>query len=122
MATFPNGNSAFPSTGVDSRAQFITRTYTHVVGGILAASETLADDAPLLVGALCESFAFDVGAVWVVGAGLLRCLGIWPRRGVETPACRQAVMHLAEISLRVNGDHGRRHVAHQITVPGFSPF
>ncbi len=36
MATFPSSNSAFPSSGVDSRAQFITRTYTHVVGGILA--------------------------------------------------------------------------------------
>lgn len=36
MATFPSSNSAFPSSGVDSRAAFITRTYTHVVGGILA--------------------------------------------------------------------------------------
>ncbi len=36
MATFPSSNSAFPSSGIDSRAQFITRTYTHVVGGILA--------------------------------------------------------------------------------------
>ena len=35
MATFPSSNSAFPSSGVDSRAAFITRTYTHVVGGIL---------------------------------------------------------------------------------------
>jgi FtsH-binding integral membrane protein len=36
MATFPRNNSAFSSVGIDSRAQFITRTYTHVVGGILA--------------------------------------------------------------------------------------
>src|ERR1700733_12087137 len=36
MATFPSSNSAFPRSGVDSRNQFITRTYTHVVGGILA--------------------------------------------------------------------------------------
>jgi hypothetical protein len=36
MATFPSSNSAFTSSGVDSRAAFITRTYTHVVGGILA--------------------------------------------------------------------------------------
>jgi FtsH-binding integral membrane protein len=36
MATFPSSNSAFTGSGVDSRAQFITRTYTHVVGGILA--------------------------------------------------------------------------------------
>jgi FtsH-binding integral membrane protein len=35
MATFPSNNSAFSSVGIDSRAQFITRTYTHVVGGIL---------------------------------------------------------------------------------------
>ena len=36
MATFPSSNSAFSSSGVDSRAAFISRTYTHVVGGILA--------------------------------------------------------------------------------------
>jgi FtsH-binding integral membrane protein len=34
MATFPN-NTAFRGSSIDSRAQFITRTYTHVVGGIL---------------------------------------------------------------------------------------
>ncbi|MGA9025458.1 MAG: Bax inhibitor-1 family protein [Steroidobacteraceae bacterium] len=35
MANFPSNNAAFPSTGTDSRATFITRTYTHLVGGIL---------------------------------------------------------------------------------------
>jgi hypothetical protein len=35
MATFPSSNSAFPRSGVDSRSAFITRTYTHLVGGIL---------------------------------------------------------------------------------------
>jgi FtsH-binding integral membrane protein len=35
MANFPSNNAAFPGTGVDSRSIFITRTYTHVVGGIL---------------------------------------------------------------------------------------
>lgn len=33
MANFPN--AAFPTRGVDSRSVFITRTYTHLVGGIL---------------------------------------------------------------------------------------
>jgi len=32
MATFPSNNATF---GTDSRSVFITRTYTHVVGGIL---------------------------------------------------------------------------------------
>jgi len=32
MATFPSNNATF---GADSRSVFITRTYTHVVGGIL---------------------------------------------------------------------------------------
>lgn len=36
MANFPSSNAAFPRVGVDSRSVFITRTYTHVVGGILA--------------------------------------------------------------------------------------
>jgi uncharacterized protein len=35
MATFPSNNSAFQGAGIDSRAEFITRTYTHLVGGIL---------------------------------------------------------------------------------------
>jgi uncharacterized protein len=35
MATFPSNNAAFPSSGADSRSVFITRTYVHVVAGIL---------------------------------------------------------------------------------------
>jgi FtsH-binding integral membrane protein len=35
MDNYPNNNAAFPGTGVDSRSVFITRTYTHLVGGIL---------------------------------------------------------------------------------------
>ncbi len=35
MATFSGNNASFQSAGIDSRSEFITRTYTHVVGGIL---------------------------------------------------------------------------------------
>src|SRR3982074_1126739 len=35
MANFPSNNAAFPGVGADSRSVFITRTYTHLVGGIL---------------------------------------------------------------------------------------
>src|ERR1700691_5829948 len=35
MANFSSNNAAFPSAGADSRSVFITRTYTHLVGGIL---------------------------------------------------------------------------------------
>ena len=35
MANFPNNNAANLSAGADSRSVFITRTYTHLVGGIL---------------------------------------------------------------------------------------
>ena len=35
MATFPSNNTAFRGAQADSRAAFITRTYTHLVGGIL---------------------------------------------------------------------------------------
>ena len=34
MANFPN-NAALPRGGIDSRSLFITRTYTHLVAGIL---------------------------------------------------------------------------------------
>jgi FtsH-binding integral membrane protein len=35
MDNYPNNNAAFPGTRVDSRSVFITRTYTHLVAGIL---------------------------------------------------------------------------------------
>jgi FtsH-binding integral membrane protein len=35
MATFPNSNASFTGAGAASRAVFITRTYTHLVAGIL---------------------------------------------------------------------------------------
>ena len=35
MANFSSNNLAFPGAGADSRSAFITRTYTHLVGGIL---------------------------------------------------------------------------------------
>ena len=35
MANFPSGNSTFQGSGITGRSTFITRTYTHVVGGIL---------------------------------------------------------------------------------------
>src|ERR1700728_1395188 len=35
MANFPSNNAAFPGAQADSRSVFITRTYTHLVGGIL---------------------------------------------------------------------------------------
>src|SRR6201994_3155512 len=35
MATFQGNNTFLRGSQIDSRAQFITRTYTHVVGGIL---------------------------------------------------------------------------------------
>ena len=35
MANFPGNNASMQSASVDSRSLFITRTYSHVVGGIL---------------------------------------------------------------------------------------
>jgi FtsH-binding integral membrane protein len=35
MANFPGSNASFTRVGSDSRAAFITRTYTHLVAGIL---------------------------------------------------------------------------------------
>ena len=33
MATFPSSNASLTGAGTDSRSVFITRTYTHLVGG-----------------------------------------------------------------------------------------
>jgi FtsH-binding integral membrane protein len=71
MATFPSSNSAFPRSGVGSREQFITRTYTHVVGGILG---FILVELGLFESGLAEQIAqFMLGFNWflILGAFML---------------------------------------------------
>lgn len=70
MATFPTNNTMFRG-GVDSRAVFITRTYNHVVGGILA---FVLVELALFESGLAEQVArFMLGLPWlaIMGAFIL---------------------------------------------------
>jgi len=82
MATFPSSNSAFPSSGVDSRAQFITRTYTHVVGGILG---FILVELGLFESGLADqiaSFMLGINWFWFLGAFML--VGWFATRTAQT--------------------------------------
>jgi FtsH-binding integral membrane protein len=84
MATFPSSNSAFPSSGVDSRAQFITRTYTHVVGGILG---FILVELGLFESGLADqiaSFMFGINWFWFLGAFMV--VGWLATRTAQTSA------------------------------------
>ncbi len=82
MATFPGSNSAFPSSGVDSRAQFITRTYTHVVGGILG---FILVELGLFESGLADQIAhFMFGVNWFLILGAFMLVGWLATRTAQT--------------------------------------
>ena len=84
MATFPNSNSAFPSSGVDSRAQFITRTYTHVVGGILAF--ILIELALFESGLALQIARYMLSVNWFLILGAFMLVGWLATRTAQTSA------------------------------------
>jgi PAS domain S-box-containing protein len=65
----------------------------HAVTHALAQSRTLADAAPRVVQAVCDSLGWALGALWLPdrGAGALRCLGPWHAAGAAVPAFEEAV-------------------------------
>ncbi len=82
MANFPGNNTAFPSAGVDSRAAFITRTYTHVVGGILA---FILVELGLFESGYAEQIArFMLGFNWFLILGAFMLVGWLATRTAQT--------------------------------------
>jgi len=82
MATFPSNNSAFSSAGIDSRAQFITRTYTHVVGGILG---FILIELALFESGAAETIArFMFGFPWLLIIGAFMLVGWLATRTAQT--------------------------------------
>jgi uncharacterized protein len=82
MATFPSNNSAFSSAGIDSRAQFITRTYTHVVGGILG---FILVELALFESGAAETVArFMFGFPWLLIIGAFMLVGWLATRTAQT--------------------------------------
>src|ERR1700727_1605344 len=82
MATFPSSNSAFPRSGVDSRAQFITRTYTHVVGAMLG---FILVELGVFEPGLAEQIAsFMLGFNWFLILGAFMLVGWLATRTAQT--------------------------------------
>jgi FtsH-binding integral membrane protein len=82
MATFPGNNTAFRGTSIDSRAQFITRTYTHVVGGILG---FILIEMGLFESGLAEQVArFMLGFNWFLILGAFMLVGWLASRTAQT--------------------------------------
>jgi uncharacterized protein len=73
MATFDGNNQALRGTGVDSRSVFITRTYTHVVGGILAF--VLIELGLFESGVAFEIMRFMAGLPWLLILGAFVLVG-----------------------------------------------
>jgi len=81
MATFSN-NAVFRSSSIDSRAQFITRTYTHVVAGILG---FILVEMGLFESGLAEQVArFMLGFNWFLILGAFMLVGWLATRTAQT--------------------------------------
>jgi FtsH-binding integral membrane protein len=84
MTNFPGNNASFPGTALDSRSVFITRTYSHVVGGILGF--VLVEMALFESGyaAAIARFMFGFNWLWILGAFML--IGWLATRTAQTSA------------------------------------
>jgi hypothetical protein len=81
MANFPN-NAAFPRTGADSRSVFITRTYTHLVAGILGF--ILVELALFESGLAVQIAQFMFGFNWFLILGAFMLTGWLASRTAQT--------------------------------------
>jgi uncharacterized protein len=81
MADFRN-NAAFPGARVDSRSVFITRTYTHLVGGILGF--ILVELALFESGLAQQIVHFMLGFNWLLIMGAFMLTGWLATRTAQT--------------------------------------
>ena len=82
MANFPSNNPAFRGAGVDSRSAFITRTYTHLVGGILGF--VLVELGLFESGAALPIARFMLGFNWFLILGAFMLTGWLASRTAQT--------------------------------------
>jgi FtsH-binding integral membrane protein len=82
MATFPSNNAAFPGAQADSRSAFITRTYIHLVGGILGF--ILVELALFESGVAAQIAQFMLGFNWFLILGAFMLVGWLASRTTQT--------------------------------------
>jgi FtsH-binding integral membrane protein len=82
MATFSGNNVSIPGAGIDSRSVFITRTYSHVVGGILGF--VLVELALFESGLAADIARFMLGFNWLLIMGAFMLTGWLATRTAQT--------------------------------------
>jgi FtsH-binding integral membrane protein len=82
MANSPSNNAAFPGTETDSRSVFITRTYTHLVGGILGF--ILVELALFESGLAAQIAHWMIGMNWLLILGAFMLIGWLASRTAQT--------------------------------------
>ena len=67
---------------ITERKQAELRRATQLaVTRVLAEVGTLAEATPQILGAVCESLRWDVGTMWHIESGKLRCVDVWYAKG-----------------------------------------
>jgi FtsH-binding integral membrane protein len=82
MANFPMNNASFRSAGIDSRSLFITRTYTHLVAGILGF--VVVELALFESGLAADIFRYMTGLPWLLILGAFMLTGWLATRTAQT--------------------------------------
>jgi FtsH-binding integral membrane protein len=84
MANFPSNNASFSRIGSDSRSVFITRTYTHLVAGILGF--VLVELALFESGLAADIYRYMMGLPWLLILGAFMVTGWLASRTAQTSA------------------------------------
>jgi GAF domain-containing protein len=70
------------------------RRAQYAVARILSEAQSIAEAAPKLLNALGKSLGWDVGAIWTIDRGALRCIDVWKAAGVEVPLFEAATREI----------------------------
>jgi len=61
------------------------RRAQYAVARILSEAESMTEAAPQLLSALGKGLGWDVGTIWTIDRGVLRCIDVWKAQGIEVP-------------------------------------
>ena len=88
-ASSPAGK-AIPSESVEYAAKLggpvdRRRRAQYSVARILSETESITEAAPQILKVVGTSLGWDVGAIWTVDRGVLRCIDVWKAPGIDVP-------------------------------------
>jgi GAF domain-containing protein len=70
------------------------RRAQYAVARILSETQSIAEAAPKLLNAVGKSLGWDVGAIWTIDRGALRCIDVWKAAGIEVPQFETATREI----------------------------